>query len=556
VLIARDSKPFNEESADLLVMAEEQIDSAVIQARTIWRLAERNRELEAIYQIDRLRDDTTDEQSLFLSIVSLMMKQFRASYCQLILLDTETGTPQTNAITDLANLGTGVQDRFIALTRDIQTTTLIESPIEVSLRLIASPLIVSGTRLGVIVLGRKQAFTISDTRLMIAMCSQIDSAISKSRTNLLLAQRSKELEAIYTIDQIRDRENDFDVMLQMVLDQLCHSVSSETGYLMLYNAQKEDVLEIRATTSNEVIKQPEYFDIIQRVSREALDSERVIVHNRMSGTIHSIVSVPLILNEKIIGVFGAVNSHNPGGFTADDGKMLTAITSQVDTAVFERLERRRLRQVLGRSVDPKVLEALLKRADDSLLTGERVILSVLFADLRGSTEWAERTDPEELVSLLNIFLGKMTEIIFKYGGTLDKFVGDEVIALFGSPVSMEDHALKASLAALEMQEVHQRIRAELAEEGRELPLMGIGVSSGEVITGEFGPPIRTDFTAMGRVMNLGARLCSAATGNQIVISENTFIDLGAQADVRELEQVPLKGIQRSVRTFELLSLKS
>ena len=213
-----------------------------------------------------------------------------------------------------------------------------------------------------------------------------------------------------------------------------------------------------------------------------------------------------------------------------------------------------MRKVLSRSVDPKVLDHLLKRADDTVLTGERVILSVLFADIRGSTEWAERTQPDEFVSILNTFLGMMTDVIFKHGGTLDKFVGDEVIALFGSPVLMPDHALHACRTALEMQQVHEHLRKQFASQGKELPPIGIGVSSGEVIAGEFGPPIRTDFTAMGRVMNLGARLCSAAGAQQIVISENTYVDLQDKADVDKMTPVPLKGISRQVDTYLLKNL--
>ena len=277
--------------------------------------------------------------------------------------------------------------------------------------------------------------------------------------------------------------------------------------------------------------------------------------NKPSGAVRSIVAIPLILNEKVIGVFGTVNSINPRGFSAEDRRILSAITSQVDTAVFERLERRHMRQVLSRSVDPKVIDHMLDTAHDKILEGERVVLSVLFGDLRGSTEWTERTEPEELVSTLNTFLGEMTEIIFKYGGTLDKFVGDEVIALFGTPVPMEDHATKAVQCAMEMQEAHKKLQEKLRAEGVELPALGIGVSSGEVIAGEFGPPIRTDFTAMGRVMNLGSRLCGIAVADQVCISESTHEMTEGVALVQQLEPRSLKGIGE-VHVYEVTGLRT
>jgi len=197
----------------------------------------------------------------------------------------------------------------------------------------------------------------------------------------------------------------------------------------------------------------------------------------------------------------------------------------------------------------------LQRADDSVLAGERVVLTVLFADLRGSTEWAERTEPDEFVETLNRFLEEMTNVIFRHGGTLDKFVGDEVIALFGSPVPMEDHAYHAAKAALEMQQIQQQLIVELAAEGKELPVMGVGISSGEVIAGEFGPAIRTDFTAMGRVMNLGSRLCSEASGSQVIISSVTHEMLNDRFNVNKLAPVQPKGIIQPVQIYELLGEK-
>ncbi len=297
--------------------------------------------------------------------------------------------------------------------------------------------------------------------------------------------------------------------------------------------------------------------MVQQFSRQALATGRLVYDNQVrSELIRSIVSVPLILNEKIIGVFGAVNSSNARGFSSEDRRLLSAITSQVDTAIFERMEQRRMRSLLSRSVDPKVLNFLMQHADAAhLLAGERAVISVLFADLRGSTQWAEHTEPEELVNVLNQFLGKMTDIIFKYGGTLDKFVGDQVIGLFGSPLFLPDHAERAAAAALEMQAIHNDLTAELVRRGHELPPMGVGISSGEAITGEIGPPIRTDFTAIGRVMNLGARLCSAAGPEQIFISQVTYDLVKSRSQVRVLEPLLLKGISQPAPVYELIALK-
>ncbi|MEO0565992.1 MAG: adenylate/guanylate cyclase domain-containing protein, partial [Chloroflexota bacterium] len=263
---------------------------------------------------------------------------------------------------------------------------------------------------------------------------------------------------------------------------------------------EEDQLEIKSSTDEGIIPSVQYYEAIQSISRQALETGDMIVQNMPRGEVRSIIAVPLILREKIIGVFGGVNSRNTRGFGSEDKRMLNAIVSQTDTAVFERMEQRRVRQVLGRSVDPKVLEHLLENAQSTdILAGERMNISVLFADLRGSTEWAERTNPEALATTLNEYLGRMTDVIFEYGGTLDKFVGDEVIGLFGAPLAMPDHAERCAAAALRMQEVMGELIREMEAKGYELPPMGIGMSTGDAICGEFGTSQRTDYTAMGRM---------------------------------------------------------
>ena len=553
LIIAR-AHPFNEADTNLLQIAETQIDSAILQARMVYDLAQHNRQLEAIFAIDRMRDNSTSETELINGFTSILVDEFSAELCVIILSHVDSGEMIVRGLVDKKNLPLQAVEAIRDLTGSMKIPQIIETPTEIGdMTLLAAPLSVSGTQFGSVVVGRKYRFTAVDQRLLFAMMSQMDSAIAHSRVSQQLHQRNQELETIYKIDFIRDEENDFDVMLQQVLAELCSAVSSEIGYLMLYNEQDERRLELKATTVEGVLTSPVYFDAITRMSRRALEQGAPVYSNNTNGAVRSIVAVPLILNEQIIGVFGTVNSSNPRGFSEEDRRMLTAITSQVDTAVFERLERRRMRRVLSRSVDPKVLELLLQRADDTVLTGERLILSVLFADMRGSTEWAERIDPEQLVQTLNLFLGRMTDVIFAHGGTLDKFVGDEIIALFGTPIHLADHAERAARCALELQDVHAALQEELSEQGIELPDIGIGIASGEVIAGEIGPPIRTDFTAIGRTMNLGSRLCSAAAPGQIIISATTCEILGDVCETQELEQT-LKGIG-NVRAFGLLRMQ-
>ena len=542
-VLGRTTTDLTPEERALLKTAETQLDSAVVQARTVWKLAQRERELDAIYEIDHLRDKTQSEADLISGFTAILLEQFKADLCLIMLTHTDSGDMLLRGIIDRYDLN---EDNLIIIRENASSITIpqvIPSPAGIpGLYLLAAPLIVDGTRHGAVVTGRKAAYSVGDHRLLHAMMSQMDSAVVHIRALSQLASRNRELEIIYRIDRIRDREADFDRLLQSVLTELSQVVASEMGYIMLYSDDEADALEMRSYTSERLLAAANNLQTIQKISKQALTTGKLVCENRLEGALRSILAMPLILNQRIIGVFGAVNSAASSGFSAEDRGIVAAITSQVDTAIFERLEQRRMRNILRRSVDPKVVDHLLLHADSHILEGERVILSVIYADLRGSSEWAERTPPEELVDTLNQFLGAMTEIIFKYGGTLDKFVGDMVIGLFGTPLPMQDHALQAARAALDMQEAHIALQRHLKAAGHILPGMGIGISSGEAIAGEFGHPIRTEFTALGRVMNLGSRLCGVAEAGQIVISESTYQLLAERVDCTPLPPIQLKGI--------------
>lgn len=556
LILARETQPFDENDMVEIELVECQLDSAVVQARMTWKLAQRNRELEAIYEIDRLRDKTANEAELMRDFTSVANSYFNADFCLILLTPGSSDNLLVYSIIDKHGLSPAALKEIQQKAETLTIPQVIATPQEAPhLTLLAAPFMVAGTRLGAVVVGRNQTFGLGDHRLLHAMMSQMDSAVVYVRVLQQLTQRKRELEIIYKIDRIRDQEKDLDTMLQSVLYELTQSISSEMGYIMLYNAGGEQELELRAVTADGKIATVAYQESMQQISRTALNEGKMIYANPTEGEIHSYIASPLILNEKIIGVIGMVNSSKGETFTEEDRTMMHAITSQVDTAIFERLEQRRMRTILQRSVDPKVVDYLLQQADLNVLYGERVNLSVLFADLRGSTAWAERIAPEEFVSILNQFLGKMTDIILEFGGTLDKFVGDQVIGLFGTPVQMDDHAYRAASAALKMQAVHRELQTELEARGQSLPDMGIGISSGEAIAGEIGHSIRSEFTALGNIVNLGSRLCSTAEAKQILISGPTYEMVAPFAQVDFLGELSFKGIIHPCKTYAVLGIR-
>lgn len=509
------------------------------------------RELTLIYQIDRLRDSAHEEGALIGGITSLLTTEFSATFCMITLNQEEGDEPVIRSITDRQNLHPAQINQIRQLAHAIPFTDMLAFDEQPHFHLVAAPLILNSERFGTIVIGRELPFVLSDIQLLDAAITQIDSAIIHIHNVQQLRQRNRELELIYLIDRIRDQEHDLDNMLQRVLIELSGVVNSEIGFIALYDEAQETRLQLKVATDGAPLS-TEHYDAIHRYAFQAIQTAQPLVINTGAIGARSLLALPLILRDKIIGVVGALDSKRPQGFHHDDRKLMSALTSQIDTAIFERKEQRRLRRLLQRAVDPKVLEHMIERTDVNLLTGERVELTALFADIRNSTAWAEQTTPDDLLTMLNAFYGRMTEIIFKHGGTLDKYAGDQVIALFGTPLLLPDHATRAARAAIEMQAQYRILQSDFATKQLNLPPLGIGIHSGMATAGEFGAQNRTEFTAIGPAINLCARLSGVAEGGTILISEATRTRLPADYATLALEPLMLKGIREPVTVHQLL----
>jgi adenylate cyclase len=219
----------------------------------------------------------------------------------------------------------------------------------------------------------------------------------------------------------------------------------------------------------------------------------------------------------------------------------------------EGREKRRVRQLFARFVSPDVFSHLMADPARARLGGERRDMSVLFSDIRGFTTFTEAGKPEDVVDQLNEFFTRMVEVIFANGGTLDKFVGDMVMALFGAPLDDPDHADRAVRAALGMRAALADLNARWERQGRSRLAIGIGINSGEMIAGIIGAERIVSYTVIGDAVNLGARLESLNKeyGTDIIISAATRERLKGRYDSRRLGEVTVKGKTRPVEIFEL-----
>ena len=234
-------------------------------------------------------------------------------------------------------------------------------------------------------------------------------------------------------------------------------------------------------------------------------------------------------------------------------------TSQTAYRFFTEERRARdIRKMFSSYVSKRIVDELIRDPSKAKLGGDRKVISVLFSDIRGFTSFSEKHQPEEVVAQLNEYLGAMTGVVFEYDGTLDKFVGDAVMAFWGAPLDQADHAERACRCALAMIGKLQELQKKWESEGKYVIDIGVGINTGDMIVGNMGAEgKKMDFTVIGDNVNLGARLESLTRkyNNHIIISEYTYAKVKDIVKVNELGSVTVKGKEQPVVIYDLVGIK-
>ena len=234
---------------------------------------------------------------------------------------------------------------------------------------------------------------------------------------------------------------------------------------------------------------------------------------------------------------------------------LSSLNADLERKVDDQLERLHRTEQLRRYLAPQVADAVLEGGATVSLTSTRRNLTILFANIRGFTALSERLEPEQLIEWLNQHFSVMTDVVFRHDGTLDKYIGDGILAFFGDPIPFDDHAERAVVTALEMRQRLRTLRSRGLQGDEELNI-GIGISTGYVTVGNIGSETRTEYTVIGNHVRLAAHLAQIAGPDQILVSDQTL----AAPDVRErvhavsLEAITLEGFRQPVDIFEISDL--
>lgn len=220
-------------------------------------------------------------------------------------------------------------------------------------------------------------------------------------------------------------------------------------------------------------------------------------------------------------------------------------------------EKKKIRGLFSRFVPNEVVNRLVREPTKLALGGERKELTVFFSDIRNFTAMSEKMRPEKVVSILNEYLSEMSKIIFRNGGTIDKYMGDGIMALFGTPIYHSDHAFRAVKTAVEMRKSMIALKDKWTKEGKEVFDVGIGVNSGDMVSGFIGSKERLEYTVIGDNVNLAARLepLNKVYDTDIIISENTYNRIKDKVIVMEIEFVKVKGKEKTMKIYEVIDLR-
>jgi adenylate cyclase len=239
-----------------------------------------------------------------------------------------------------------------------------------------------------------------------------------------------------------------------------------------------------------------------------------------------------------------------------DGAMFgTALFVALYRVITEGADKRAIRDMFGKHVSPELVNEMLKADDPKAalnLQGKRVKVTIFYSDIRGFTAMSEKMTPEQIYGQLNEYFEDMCKIVFKYGGYVDKFIGDCLMAVFSAPNPKPDDAKNAVFAAIEQQEKILEITEEWKKAGRQIFTVGMGLNTGEVVMGNLGSSDRLNYTVIGDNVNTAARLYNVAKGGQTIISETTYEEVKDLVVVNELEPVMVKGKEKPLRIFEVV----
>jgi adenylate cyclase len=383
----------------------------------------------------------------------------------------------------------------------------------------------------------------------------------------IAARLEKKLSLLIAIAQELSRQPEVDRLLEKVVALTFQVMSVDRVAILMMGTAGQLVPRLtRSRNAGDDAGPPVPRSIANRAvaERMAVLIENAPDDSRFAGgsvflqSVKSALCAPFLSRDgEVLGLIYLDNQAATHSFNEEDLSFLTAFTGIVAVAIenSQLVERVRREAVVlsnfQRYFAPDLAQQIAGAEGEVQLGGAKRDVVVLFSDIRGFTPLSEQMTPDEIAALLTDYFSEMVDVVFAFGGTLDKFIGDAVMALWGAPLARADDADQAVRAAIAMQRRVDWLNAEWSRQGRRTIGVGIGMNAGEVFAGNIGSDMRLEYTVIGDAVNTASRLCDQARAGEILISQELFGRLTDPPPVRGLEPLPLKGKARVVPIYSV-----
>jgi adenylate cyclase len=360
-----------------------------------------------------------------------------------------------------------------------------------------------------------------------------------------------------------------EVLLEKIIMKAFELIPADRGVILLMEdgVPKPKIAKTRDGKNEQIVLSKSILSEVVNNKASVLSSDATMdsrfsaAHSVIMQGIRSTMTVPLLHRDELLGIMHLDSMIATNAFGEKDLQIFAGIANQAAVAIHNSQLAREIEQEaktraqFQRLLSPNLVDQVVQGKLQLEKGGALSEVTLLFSDIRGFTSMSESRAPQEIVRMLNEYFELMVDVIFKYQGTLDKFVGDEIIALFGAPVAMDNAEVKAVQCALDMLQVLSEFNRVRVSEGQNEIKIGIGINTGMVVTGAIGSSRALQYTAIGDAMNTTARLCSVAQPGQVILSEATFRKVAGHIAAVPLPDVRVKGKSEELRIYNAVGVR-
>jgi len=380
-------------------------------------------------------------------------------------------------------------------------------------------------------------------------------------------RQARKLSLLLEVSQKLSGELDLDRLLRRVVETTFEVMNVDRVSVLLKNDNSDELIprisksRLGDASANHVPRSIARKAVEERVailSDNAAQDDRFKGQSIMLQSVRSALCVPLMASaDKVLGILYVDNLTSTNSFSDEDLQFLVAFGGLAAIGIknsrfAEQIQREAMvRSNFERYFAPNVAAEIAQQQGAVKLGGDKRPMTVLFSDIRGFTSMSETMSPDSIASLLTDYFTEMVDVIFAHGGTLDKFIGDAIMALWGAPIAHADDPDRAVQAAIGMQRSLAALNEKWASEGRPQIGVGIGINYGEAFAGNIGSHLRLEYTVIGDVVNTASRLCSKAGKGEVLISDPFYRMLKQKPEVEALEPLALKGKAQAVPVWRL-----